>query len=240
MDSNIKIPEIWNEETYNKFICQLLNNSDKKYKDFNSRLIPNTNNIIIGIRIPILRNISRKIYKGDYISFLNLVKQKYMEEILLEGFLIGLIDDEDIAIKYIKNFIPKIDNWCVCDTFCNSLKIVRKDKEKYFNFFTKELNLNKPFAIRTSLMILNAFYIDDNYINRILNFIDTIRSNHYYVKMGIAWLISTCYVKFKRETLEYLNHNNLDNFTYNKAIQKIIESKRVSDEEKNNLRKIKH
>ncbi len=236
----VNIPHTWNKETYDVFINELVNNKrDVKYKDFSSKLIPETNNKIIGIRIPTLREISKNIYRGNYEDFLNIVKSDYMEEILIEGFVIGLIKEKNVADEYIKNFIKKVDNWCVCDTVCSSLKIVRKDMEKYFNFFTQDIDNNEPFQIRFSLVILNAHYINDDYIDRIFKYINTIDSNHYYVQMGIAWLVSTCYIKYKNKTLEFLNNNKLDNFTYNKAIQKIIESKRVKQEEKSYLRKLK-
>jgi len=235
----INIPEIWNQKTYTVFINELVNNKDIKYKDFSSKLIPETNNKIIGIRIPDLREISKRIYKCDYESFLNIVKSNYMEEILIEGFVIGLIKEGNIADKYIKRFLIKVDNWCVCDTFCSSLKIVKKDMEKYFNFFTKNIDFNEPFQIRVSLMILNAHYINDEYVDKIFEYVNSIESNHYYVQMGIAWLISTCYIKYKEKTIAFLENNNLDDFTYNKSLQKMIESKRVTNKEKIDLRKLK-
>ena len=235
----MNIPNKWNKNSYNKFIEELKKLGTDKYKNFNSKLIPFTQNEIIGIRIPILRNIAKKIYNTDYIAFLELVDNKYIEEVLIEGFLIGNIKNEILADKYIIRFLPKIDNWCVCDTFCNSLKIVNKDKNKYFSFFTNRIDLTEPFNVRVGLIILNTFFIEEKYINDIFKFIDNINIDHYYVKMGIAWLISSCYIKFKDNTLGYLNNNKLDNFTYNKAIQKIIESNRVNNIEKNTLRKMK-
>ena len=235
----VNIPDTWNNKTYDIFVNELVNNKDTNYKAFNSKLIPETNNKIIGIRIPTLREISKSIYKGNYEEFLDIVKSDYMEEILLEGFIIGLIKEQSIADKYIKRFLPKVDNWCVCDTFCSSLKIVRNDMEKYFNFFTKGIDFNEPYQIRVSLMILNAHYINDEYIDRIFLYVNTINSEHYYVQMGIAWLVSTCYIRYKEKTLHFLNNNNLDDFTYNKSIQKMIESKRVTQAEKKDLRKLK-
>lgn len=236
---DIKTPETWNIDTYKNFINELKNYGDKKYGEFNSKLVPNTENIIIGIRIPVLRDLAKKIYKTNYIDFLNIVNNKYMEEVLLEGFLIGLIKDENIAFKYIQRFLPKVDNWCVCDTFCSSLKIVRKHMEKYFDYFTTKIDNNEPFQIRVGLIILNAHYINDEYIDKIFNYVNTIKSNHCYVQMGMAWLISTCYIKFKEKTLEFLKNNDLDDFTYNKSIQKMIESNRIIKTEKDNLRKLK-
>ena len=235
----MNIPNNWNKRNYNNFISELKSIGEENYKRFNSKLIPNTKNEIIGIRIPLLRNIAKKIYKTDYFKFLEIVNNKYIEEVLIEGFLIGNIKDEKTADKYIIRFLPKIDNWCVCDTFCNSLKIVNSNKDKYFDFFTNKIDMHRDFNIRVSVVILNSFYIEDKYIDKIFKYTDNIKTDHYYVRMGIAWLISTCYVKFKDKTLKYLNNNKLDDFTYNMSIQKIIESKKVSKKEKGTLRKIK-
>lgn len=233
------IPKIWNNNTYQIFINELINIRDLKYKKFHQSLVLDSKYEILGIRIPVLRKIAKQIYKEtNYIDFINIKKGKYMEEILIEGFVIGNIDTYEID-KYIKKFIYKIDNWCICDTFCSSLKIVKKNKEKYFNFFTKEIDLSIDYGIRTSLVVLNSYYVEDEYIDKIFDYINNIKNDSYYVSMGIAWLVSTCYIKCEEKTLMFLNNNTLNDFTYNKSIQKIIESNRVDKKNKDILRKMK-
>ncbi len=234
------IDKHWDKKKYAKFIEKLKVCSDEKYKAFNQKLILNSKYEILGVRIPELRRIAKEIYKTtNYKEFIEIDNEKYMEEVLIKGFVIGHIKSQEETDNYIKSFIYKIDNWCICDTFCNSLKIVNKNKEKYFNFFTKEIDISINYGIRTSLVVLNSFYVENKYIHRILNYVDSINNDYYYVSMGIAWLLSTCYIKCRKETEEYLKNNTLSDFTYNKTIQKIIESNRVDIKTKNILRQMK-
>lgn len=230
----------WNKEEYNKLINYLNKNSDENYKMFTQKLIPNISvDKFIGIRIPILRKIAKQISKGNYIGFLNINKNNYFEETMLEGLVISNIKDNFEFEKYLKRFIPKIDNWSICDSFCNSLKIVNTNKEYYFKFFKQYINNNKEYETRCALIIFLNYYIEDNYINEIFEIVNNINSNYYYTNMAIAWLLSICYIKYPNKTLFFLKNSNLDVFTYNKTFQKIIESNRVSIEIKNTLRKLK-
>ena len=146
--------------------------------------------------------------------------------------------DIDTKLTYIKEFIPYIDNWAVCDIFVAGLKI--KEKEKFYNFIQKYLENNKTeFEIRFGLVSLLDYYIDKEHIQEIFKITDKIKRDEYYIEMAIAWLISICYIKFPKETEEYLNNNKLSDFAYNKSIQKIIESTRVDEQVKNKLRKMK-
>ncbi len=104
--------------------------SDSKYKEFHSKLCPNTNNIV-GVRVPILRNLAKEIAKGNWIDYLSQPENEYYEEIMLQGMVIGLAKmDIDERIKYIEEFVPKIYNWGICDTFCAGLKCFKSNKEK--------------------------------------------------------------------------------------------------------------
>ena len=114
---------------------RLLEESEKDYQKFSTKLIPNINNVL-GIRIPKLRKIAKEVYKnGDWETFVNIDNLEYMEEVMLQGMVIGLIkkNPEDI-LNYVKNFVPKIDNWAVCDTFCSSLKFVSGNKKLVWDF----------------------------------------------------------------------------------------------------------
>lgn len=212
--------------------------ADEKYKEFHSGLCPNTNNIV-GVRVPILRNYAKELVKEGFEKNYNKIQTEYYEEIMLKGMMIGLEKmDIDTKLTYIKEFIPYIDNWAVCDIFVAGLKI--KEKEKFYNFIQKYLENNKTeFEIRFGLVSLLDYYIDKEHIQEIFKITDKIKRDEYYIEMAIAWLISICYIKFPKETEEYLNNNKLSNFAYNKSIQKIIESTRVDEQVKNKLRKMK-
>ena len=212
--------------------------ADEKYKEFHSGLCPNTNNIV-GVRVPILRNYAKELVKEGFEKNYNKIQTEYYEEIMLKGMMIGLEKmDIDTKLTYIKEFIPYIDNWAVCDIFVAGLKI--KEKEKFYNFIQKYLENNKTeFEIRFGLVSLLYYYIDKEHIQEIFKITDKIKRDEYYIEMAIAWLISICYIKFPKETEEYLNNNKLSDFAYNKSIQKIIESTRVDEQVKNKLRKMK-
>lgn len=212
--------------------------ADEKYKEFHSGLCPNTNNII-GVRVPILRNYAKELVKDGFDKNYNKIKTDYYEEIMLKGMMIG-IEKMDIETKlsYIEDFIPYIDNWAICDVFVAGLKI--KEKEKFYNFIKKYLENDKTeFEIRFGLVSLLDYFIEEEHIKEIFEFADKIKKEEYYIEMAIAWLISICYIKFPKETKQYLKCNKLSDFAYNKSIQKIIESRRISEEEKNKLRKMK-
>lgn len=217
---------------------RLLKEVDKTYKDFNQKLIPNINNIL-GIRVPVLRKISKEIYKNNWQDFLK-QKPQYFEEAMLQGMIIGLIKDEPNAIlEYIETFIPKINNWAVCDCFCSSLKFTKNNKELVWNFLHKYLNSSKEYEIRFVLVMLLNYYIEEKYLNKIFKIIENYQYNDYYAHMGAAWLISICYIKYPEETTKYLLNSNIDTKTYNKSIQKIIESNKIDKKTKNKLKTFK-
>ena len=213
---------------------------DLKYKEFHSGLCPNVDKII-GVRVPQLKELAKQIAKEDYKEFLNNVKDEYYEELALHGLVIGYakMSIED-TFDYLKEFVPKINSWAVCDVTCANLKITKKYRKEMWTFLETYIHSNKEYEIRFAVvMYLNYYLTDDAYIDEILKRIDKIGNKEYYVQMAIAWLISFAYIKQKDKTIKYLEKNNLDKFTQNKAIQKIRESYRVSKEEKENLLKYK-
>lgn len=213
--------------------------ADSDYKEFHSKLCPNTNNIV-GVRVPILRNYAKELSKGDFIEYLENAENDYYEEIMLQGMIIGIAKmDIEERLKYIKKFIPKIDNWAICDTFCAGLKFVNRNREIVWQFLQKYINSKKEFELRFAIVMILDFYITDEYISDVINILDSIKHEGYYVKMAVAWAISIAYIKYPKITMKYLENNKLDDFTYNKALQKIIESYRVSNEEKEILKKMK-
>lgn len=213
--------------------------SDEKYKKFHSGLCPNIDNII-GVRLPKLREIAKEIAKGDWRDFLAISSNDYYEEVMINGLVIAYAKcDVDEKLNYIESFVPKIDNWAICDSFCNSLKFVNKNKEKVLEFIQPYLKSNKEFEIRFAVVIILNYYITEDYIDLILETLDEVKHEGYYVKMAVAWAISVCYVKFPKKTESVFEENLLDDFTHNKSIQKIRESYRVPKESKERLQKMR-
>ena len=213
---------------------------DKKYQEFHSKLCPGTDNII-GIRIPVLREYAKKLLKeNDFKTLINYIDDEYYEEIMLQGMLIGLAKSDFNEIKpYIENFIPKIDNWAICDTFCAGLKITKKYKREMWNLINTYITSDEEFFIRFAVVMILDYYIEEEYIKENFKIFNNIKSDKYYVQMAVAWAISICFAKYFDKTIKYMKTANLDDFIYNKAIQKAIESYRITKEEKDILRKMK-
>ena len=218
---------------------KLFEKQDLKYKEFHSSLCPNVDKII-GVRVPELRKMAKEIAQQDYKNFSKNAKDEYYEELLLQGLVIGYakISIEE-TFEYLEKFVPKINSWAVCDTVCSNLKITKKHMKEMWEFLEKYINSNKEYEIRFALVIYLNYFLTEEYIDKILEKIDKIENKEYYVQMAIAWLISFSYIKQKESTEKYLLKNNLDQFTHNKAIQKICESYRVGAAEKEKLRKYK-
>ena len=233
------IPEVWNKETYKEFIKYLKSLEDLKYKDFNKSIVLNSKYEMIGIRLPIMRDIAKKISKTNLEDFLKYSDNKYYEEVMIQGLVISNIKDEEVFYNYFKEYINKIDNWALCDSFCNSIKIVRKYEDKYFN---EAINLSlkkEEFISRVGLIIILNHFINKDNLDMIFNILNKINSDKFYINMAEAWLVCELYIKYPNETLKYIKNNNLNKFTQNKAISKIHDSYRVSKDEKEYLNKFR-
>lgn len=234
------IPSVWNNDNYLEFIDYLKSVKEDKYREFHSSLVLNCKYEFLGIRLPIMRKIAKEISKGDIYGFLDSSLDNYYEEVMIQGLVISYIKDEKIFYKYFKNYIKKIDNWALCDTFCNSIKITKKYPDKYFNEAIKLCNSNKEFIIRVGLIMILSNFVEENYVDEIISTIDSISSDKYYVNMGQAWLLCELFIKYPDKTMVYLKNNNLNRFTHNKTISKIHDSYRVDIKTKeylNTLRK---
>lgn len=213
---------------------------DSKYQEFHSALVPGTENIL-GVRIPQLRVMAKEIAKrDDWRIFIEATDTKFYEEAMLQGMVIGRSKTAlDEQMKYVKRFVPRIDNWAVCDIFCGELKsAVKKGKETVWQFIQPYLKSPQEFELRFGIVML-LHYIDEEHIDLLLKYADSFCHDAYYARMAMAWMISICFVKFPEKTMEYLKHSKLDNWTYNKSLQKTIESLRVDKRTKDVLRSMK-
>lgn len=207
--------------------------AEEKYRVFSSALIPNIDNVL-GVRIPKLNKLVKELYKTDWKPFLN-QPCIYMEETMLQGMLIAKTGDFEL----VKQFVPKINNWSVCDKFCNSLKCVKDNKQQVWKFIQPYLKSKKEYNNRFALVIMLEYFIEEDYLAKIFEILNTFNSKKYYAQMAVAWLVSMCFVKFPKETTEFLKTTKLDDWTYNKSIQKIIESLKVDKSTKQKLKLMK-
>ena len=214
--------------------------ADEKYKEFHSSLCPGTDNII-GVRVPVLRKYAKELSKKYAIDeIMEEIDDEYYEEIMLLGMVIGFQKgDFNVIKRYIVEFVPKIDNWAVCDVFCAGLKFTNKNKKEVWDLLKKYIESDKEFEVRFAVVMILDYFIDEEYIKKDFDIFNSIKCDKYYVKMAIAWAISVCFIKFYEETLEFFKTTQIDDFTFNKSIQKAIESYRISDEQKQFLRGMK-
>lgn len=231
--------ESWNKQSYNEFVKYLISKQDLKYKEFHSSLVLNSKYEMIGIRVPIMRSIAKEIAKGNIEEFLKNAKDKYYEEVMIQGLIISHIKNEEIFYKYFKEYIKKIDNWALCDSFCSSIKIVKKHEEKYFKEAVQMSLSKEEFISRVGLVIILDHFINSNNLNNIFTTLNKIKSDKFYINMAEAWLLCEMYIKFPNETTEFLKDNSINKFTQNKAISKIHDSYRVSKQEKDFLNLLK-
>jgi len=230
----------WDEKDYEKYINELKKKADEKYKKFHSSLAGEGETELIGVRSPILRDIAKRISKGNTKAFLEHCKSKYYEEVVVEGMVIG-----NLKMRYeelyplVDAYVPKISSWAINDSFCTSLKQIKKEKELWFKHIQRYLTSENPWAIRFGLVLMLSYFLEKDYIKEVLERVDKITNEHYYVKMAQAWLLATAFCKCREETLVYLQENHLSQWVLNKSIQKMRESYRVSEEDKEYLLRVK-
>ncbi|MEG0292435.1 MAG: DNA alkylation repair protein [Anaerovoracaceae bacterium] len=209
---------------------------DDKFRKFTSALIPGVDNIL-GVRMGELKKIAKELACNPYDLADNLKeKDIYFEETMVRGLSIGFLrGDINEIISKIKGFIPRINNWAVCDSFCANLKITRKYKEEMWKLIEMYAISERTYEARFAIVLALDYFIEDNYIQDVFNVLERVKSKDYYVQMAIAWAVSICFINDKESTIKYLVNNHLDNWTLNKSIQKIRESKRVSTRDKEDV-----
>ncbi|MDD3169231.1 MAG: DNA alkylation repair protein [Eubacteriales bacterium] len=218
---------------------RIFDRAEEEYKKFQSSLIPGEDRLL-GVRMPHLRELAKDIARNNWREYLDNAQDEYYEEIMLQGLVIGYAKAEpEELLGYTARFIPKITNWGVCDSFCTGLKLARKQPGMVWEFIQPYLRSEKEFEIRFAVIMMLAHFITDDYIDRILSGLDQVHHEGYYVKMGVAWAISVCFVKYPVKTMSFLKNCDLDDFTFNKSLQKILESYRVDQESKAIIRSMK-
>lgn len=216
--------------------------ADDSYQEFSSALIPNIpKECVLGVRLPILRGLAKDIAKSNWRYYLEHSFDEYFEERMLQGMVIGYakMKDFDEFLHYIRKFVPKINCWSICDSFCAGLKTTKEHKKEMFKFLNPYLKSDGVYEIRFAVVMLLWYYAEPQYVKEAFAAFDQIKHEDYYVKMAVAWAVSIYYTKLPEETVQYLRNNQLDDWTYNKALQKITESRTVGTEIKKKIREMK-
>lgn len=205
-------------------------------KLFNEKIIPTAINIK-GMKMLDIHKLSKLIYDDSYDAFLNYNDHSIHELDVMHGDIITYIENDDLRIKYLKEFVPLISNWLVLDNLCSHLKV--KNKALYYPYLRSYLNSNHEYEIRFVAVLYLYDYLEDEYIDDFFKDMDVLDTSNYYAMMGVAWAIASAYPKYKDKTIEYLKTNNLDKTTHNKAISKMLDSYKISSEDKSMLKTLK-
>ena len=160
---------------------ELLTLVEEKYQKFSSSLTPGTDNIL-GVRLPALRKIGKRIAKGDWQTYLETARDDSFEETLLQGMVIGYIDMELAErLALIEAYLPKIDNWSVCDSFCTGLKFTKKHQEEVWLFLQPYLKSNEVYEIRFGVVMFITYFVEDRYLEPMFRNFNAIDCDNYYV-----------------------------------------------------------
>ena len=184
-----------------------------------------------GICIPDLRDFAKEIARENYQEFFKINDFSVYELKLLHAFVLGYAkDDINILIKYFEKFIPNVDDWLICDSLCQSFKIVRRYPDIFWNFLMQYAHSESEFESRIVSVCLLSHYLNDMYIDKVISVLDQLYTEKYYSMMGVAWAIATIMAKYPTQCQNYLKSEscNLDKTTYKKSLQKIKESFRTS------------
>lgn len=219
-------------------VDELFKYQDLEYKKFNDKILNNETYPTIGIRIPILRNLAKEWAKNDYLDYIN-SKHTYYEEYMIHGLILGYIKIPfNELLDELDKFIPYIHDWAMVDIPVSNLKNFKKNLDIGYNYILKLLEKD-TFSIRFGLILLLDYYLNDEFIDRVLDIVLSVKNNEYYVMMAKAWLLSVAYIKYKDKTIKILESNKLDKDTINKTISKICDSYRVSTEDKLEVKKLR-
>ncbi|MBE5831033.1 MAG: DNA alkylation repair protein [Butyrivibrio sp.] len=222
-----------------EIIRELFRLQDKDYALLQAKIIPNiASEKIIGVRTPALRTFAKTLYKdSDIEDFLSGVPHQYFDEDQLHAFVISLEKDFDRCITRVDAFLPYIDNWATCDQL--SPKVFKKNPEKLLPFIQTWIKSDKTYTVRFAIGMLMQHFLDENFDTKYVDMVAEIRSKEYYINMMIAWYFATALAKQYESVLPYIEEKRLDSWTHNKAIQKSVESYRITDEQKKYLKSIK-
>ena len=222
----------------NKIRDYLLSQQDMKYRDFTLPLLPNVDEkTFIGVRLPVIKKYAKDLDEKSRKEFLDSLPHQYHEENILHAFILSNIKDYDEFINYVNIFLPYVSNWSVCDTICN--KHLVKYKSQLINEIYKWLKSNELYRVRYAVKCLMNYYLNEDFKEEHLQKVEQVKLDDYYVKMMIAWYLATGLAKNYDQFIKAIEEKKFDSFTHNKAIQKAIESYRVSDEHKTYLRTLK-
>lgn len=212
---------------------------DEEYAAFQAKLMPTVDRAkIIGVRTPALRQLAKEL-KGsrEAADFLWQLPHRYYEEDNLHAFLIEKIRDYDECLAALDAFLPYVDNWATCD--CMNPKVLKKYPDRTAEKVREWMASGRVYTVRFGIGVLMAYYLDELFDTEYADMVADYRSEEYYIRMMQAWYFATALAKQYDAVLPYIQEHRLEKWTHNKAIQKAVESYRITDEQKKYLKTLK-
>lgn len=219
---------------------------DETYRSFQVSLIPELKaERMIGVRTPELRSYAKELLKsGNYTEFIRTLPHEYFDEMQLHAFIISELKDFEQCMSEVERFLPHVDNWATCDQL--SPKIFGKKKngrlvysDSLLERIGKWIESDRTYTFRFGIKMLMQHYLDEEFDVSYMDRVAAVRSGEYYINMMIAWYFATALAKRWDDALQVIKECRLDEWTHNKAIQKAVESRRITDEQKTYLRTLK-
>ena len=200
-----------------KILSELKELSEDKYQEFSKKLSPGVT--IMGVRLPALRKLSKKLLKeyGSDLLLYPLKENSFFEEKFIYAYAIASVPvPVEKRLLFIRDFLPFLDGWAIVDSFCTMLK-----------------------DCKTYQVMCNSYFVDERYMNDIFSKLEKADTSSYYVHMAVSWVIASFYCKYKTQTISWLLSSKIEIKTFNKAISKMIESLIPTNEEKAYLKTLK-
>ena len=212
---------------------------DVPYRDFQVKLFPGCDPArLIGVRTPALRSLAREYGKREDVGvFLTSLPHAYFDEDQLHAFILETVRDFDRCMDAVEAFLPYVDNWATCDQL--SPKVFRRDKARLLERIKVWLKSDQTYTVRFAVGMLMQHFLDSDFDPAYPELVAKIRSDEYYINMMTAWYFATALAKQWDAALPYLQERRLEPWTHNKAIQKAVESRRITAEQKEYLRSLK-
>lgn len=214
-----------------QLISELKENQDLKYRKFHGSIVPEVE--LIGVRTPVLHQLAKRIARTDAVSYLDTYQKTCYETDVIYGLVLGYAKlPYEARVFYLYRLASLVDNWAICDLTIAKQKWIGQNREQFVRELHDLWNTAEPWKQRVVYVTLLDFYLEESYLGLIFSFCELSFQKEYYVQMAVAWLLSMALVKYPEQTEVYLSACSLDDFTYNKTLQKARESRQVAAEKK--------
>jgi len=239
------------EELLEPLVSERFRTDERYRKGHISIVSASSGRRILGVHIPEMKALAKKLAAGpDCIRMLeefdevenkaaaeglsSEAKRLSHEEMSVWGFMINCMKCTfEQRLEYVKKFVPHIDNWAVCDSFCSSAKWASKNKDALWEYLCSLFGSDREFEVRFAVVMCLSYYLDEQWLPRVFFRLDSLdfgpAGSNYYVRMGVAWLLATALAKFPDDTRAWLRHCRLPEDVLKLYVRKVRESFRTRD-----------